>query len=266
MSVSIEQPERRGAVRAFGAILHRDIAVTGRDLPAFVAQVVLQPMFHLLVFGKVLTVLGYAGNGYERVLFPGIVALTAVLTAIQSTSLSLVAELSYTMEIEDRLMAPLPTPLVAVEKIVFASLRALVAVAVMFPVGRLVLGSIPWRDGGAALAIASVVLGALVGSAIGLVMGTYVPPHQIPTVFAVVLTPILFAGACQYPWPSLSRIAWFKVVAACNPLTYVSEGLRGALVPGVPHIPGWVCVLVLVAFVACLSAIGIRGFNRRVIT
>jgi ABC-2 type transport system permease protein len=99
--------------------LRRDIVVTGREMPIFLAQVILQPLFLLFVFGKVLTVLGYARHGYAQPLFPGIVALTAVLTAIQSTVLPLVLEFSFTMEIEDRLLAPLPTPLVVVEKVLF---------------------------------------------------------------------------------------------------------------------------------------------------
>ncbi len=102
------------------AILRRDLFVTGREFPVFLAQVILQPLFLLFVFGKVLTELGYARPGYEQVLFPGLVALAAVLTGLQSTALPLVIEFSYSNEIEDRLLAPLPTGAVAVEKVVFA--------------------------------------------------------------------------------------------------------------------------------------------------
>ena len=90
-----------------------------------------------------LTQLGYARPGYEQVLFPGLVALAAVLTGLQSTALPLVIEFSYSNEIEDRLLAPLPTGAVAVEKVVFAAMRACVAAAVMFPVGIWILGLHP---------------------------------------------------------------------------------------------------------------------------
>ncbi len=78
-------------------------------------------------------------------LFPGLVALAAVLTGLQSTALPLVIEFSYSNEIEDRLLAPLPIGAVAMEKVVFAAMRACVAAAVMFPVGVWILGSIPWQ-------------------------------------------------------------------------------------------------------------------------
>ncbi|HEY3764176.1 MAG TPA: hypothetical protein VGL44_03385, partial [Gaiellales bacterium] len=133
----------------FLAILWRDVFVTGRELPVFLAQVILQPLFMLFVFGKVLSSLGYTRPGYTHLLFPGIVALTAVLTALQSTALPLVLEFSFTKEIEDRLLAPIPVALIAVEKIVFAAMRALIAAVCMFPIGILILGSVPWRGGGA---------------------------------------------------------------------------------------------------------------------
>jgi ABC-2 type transport system permease protein len=45
----------------------------------------------------------------------------------------------------------------------------------------------------------------------------------------------------------------------------VSEALRGALVPGVPHIPPWICLVVLLFAVVVLLVVGVRGFYRRAI-
>lgn len=258
-------PHRRQAARAFGAVLLRDVYVTGRDLPAFLAQVILQPLFFLFVFGKVLTELGYARSGYAALLFPGIVALTVTLTALQSTALPLVLDFSFTKEIEDRLLAPLPVGYVAVEKMIFAALRALLAGAVMFPVGVLILGRVPFRAAGLPLLLAIAVLGALVGAGLGLALGTLVPPAKINLMFALALTPLLFTGCSQYPWPSLARLRWFQVVTAANPLTYVSEGMRAALTPQIRHIQPAICLPVLLASLAVLTAAGVRGFLRRAV-
>ena len=251
--------------RAFLAVLWRDLYVTGRELPVFLAQVVLQPLFLLFVFGKVLSDLGFTQAGYARVLFPGILALTAVVTGLQSTAFPLVIDFSFTKEIEDRLLAPLPVGMVAVEKVVFASLRALLAALVMLPIGVWVLGSIPWRSSGLPLFATVLLLGCLVGSCLGMIMGTAVPPNRINVMFALILTPLLFTGASQYPWASLEQLRWFQVVTACNPLTYVSEGMRAAMVPDVPHIRPWVSVLVLAVTIVASLAIGIRLFLRRAV-
>jgi ABC-2 type transport system permease protein len=258
-------PRRFGPWSTWLAILRRDCYVTGREFPLFLAQVILQPLFLLFVFGKVLTQLGYARPGYTDVLFPGLVALAGVLTGLQSTALPLVIEFSYSNEIEDRLLAPLPTGAVAIEKVVFSAMRGTVAAAVMFPIGVWLLGSIPWTAGAAGGVVAMTVLGALLGAAMGLILGTFVAPNRINVTFALVLTPLLFTGSSQYPWPSLARIRWFQVVCAANPMTYVSEGLRGLMAPSVPHIPVWICFVVAVGSLVALAAVGMVGFLRRAI-
>jgi ABC-2 type transport system permease protein len=48
-------------------------------------------------------------------------------------------------------------------------------------------------------------------------------------------------------------------------MTYVSEALRGAMVPHVPHIPPWICIVVLIFSVSVLLTVGLRGFYRRAI-
>ena len=249
--------------RAFRAVLRRDLYVTWRELPAFLAQVILQPLFLLFVFGKVLGSLGYTRNNYAHLLFPGLLALTSVLTAMQTLAFPLVAEFGWTKEIEDRLLAPMPTSFVAAEKVLFALLRSFAATLIMLPIGVLILGSIPWRWNGFPLFLAGLVLGALVGAGFGLLMGTLVQPQRINLLFSLVFTPLLFTGCSQYPWPSLDRLRWFQVVTACNPMTYVSETMRAALVPAVPHIRPWIALPVLAFSLCVLLAIGVRGFYRR---
>jgi ABC-2 type transport system permease protein len=252
--------------RAFRMVLYRDLYVTWREFPAFLAQVILQPLFLLFVFGKVLATLGYTRHGYTDLLFPGLLALTAVITAMQTLAFPLVAEFGWTKEIEDRLLAPMPTSFVVGEKVLFALLRSLIATLIMIPVGILILGSIPWRWEGFPLFVAGLVLGGLVGAGFGLLMGTLVQPQRINLLFSLVFTPLLFTGCSQYPWPQLEQIRWFQIVTACNPMTYVSEALRGALVPQqVQHIQPWICIVVLIFAVSVLLTVGLRGFYRRAI-
>src|SRR5205814_5780866 len=136
-AIAASTMEQATPSRAFRAVLRRDLYVTWRELPAFLAQVILQPLFLLFVFGKVLGSLGYTQHGYANLLFPGLLALTAVITAMQALAFPLVAEFGWTKEIEDRLLAPMPTSYVAAEKVRFAVVRALVAALIMIPIGVL---------------------------------------------------------------------------------------------------------------------------------
>jgi ABC-2 type transport system permease protein len=249
----------------FLAVLERDLYVTARDLPFLFLQVLLQPLLLLFVFGRLLTSLGYTNHSYAELFFPGMVSLTAVVTGIQTLAFPLVSEFGWTKEIEDRLLAPMSTRLVAIEKIVFSMIRSLLSAAIMIPVGGLVLGSLPWRWGGSPLFVVALFLGSALGASLGLAIGTLVPPSRINLVFTLALTPLLFTGCAQYPWPSLSRTPWFQALTALNPMTYASEALRAATVPSVPHIEPWICIVVLVLTTLALSVVGTWGFCRRAV-
>lgn len=274
---TIQRPQRKAsraslASNAFFAILRRDIVVTGRDLIAFLLQVLIQPLFFLFIFGKVLPGIGLAASGFAALLLPGIVALTVMTAALQGMTLPLVLDLGFGREIDDRLLAPLPVSLVALEKVVFAAMRGLVAGAVIFPLGRVILGDqFQVRTDAIPTLIGIMLLTAFMGACLGLTIGTAIKPEQIGLMFSLILAPLLFTGCTYFPWPALSNIKWFQIVTLFNPLTYASEGMRYAMVPSFHGqrietlAMGWV-VLALVATIVIFFAIGIRTFRRRVVS
>jgi ABC-2 type transport system permease protein len=260
------------AATAFFAILERDIVVTGRELVAFLLQALMQPLFFLFIFGKVLPGMGLAAGNFVALMLPGIVALTTLLAAMQGVSLPLVLDLGFAREIDDRLLAPLPVSLVAFEKVLFASLRGIVAGAVIFPLAAWILGSrYAVRGDRLGMLIGMIVLTAGVGASFGLVMGTLIKPEQISLMFALILTPLLFTGCTYYPWGALDTIRWFQVVTLFNPLTYAAEGMRYAMIPplGGRSIPTLGQVWVLLALGASIVgsfALGWRTFRSRVVS
>jgi ABC-2 type transport system permease protein len=251
---------------AFMNLLWRDLWVTLREWPSFLAQTLLQPVFFLFIFANVLPRLGQTTGGYTALLLPGIIALTIFLTAMQSVALPLTIEFGYTKEIEDRLLSPLPVWMVALQKMVFASIRGIIAGSIILPLGRVIIGSsFSLSTGHLALLSWVVVMGALGGSAVGLTLGTFVQPNQIGLMFSLVLTPLLFTGCVYYPWKGLVMLRWFQVVTCFSPLTYSSEGFRAALVPAAPHMGIAFLVLGQIAFLIFFGWLGIRGFLRKAI-
>lgn len=257
---------RATGVRAFLGLLQRDIWNTLRhELGGFLAQSLMQPLAFLFVFGLVLPEIGAVDESYATQLLPGIIALTLVLTALQNVALPLVIEFSYTKEIEDRLLAPISPLMVGVEKLVFATGRSLIAALLILPLAALILpGGV--QTGGANWGVFALLLivGGLAGASIGLVLGTSVPARRINIVFALALTPLIFTGATFYPWQLLDSLRWFQVLTLFNPLTYVSEGMRGALTSS-PHLGAeWIALGLAVSTVA-FAAVGLRGFIRRAV-
>ncbi|MBZ5608604.1 MAG: ABC transporter permease [Acidobacteriia bacterium] len=260
------------AMTAFLAMLRRDLVVTGREIVAFLLQALLQPLFFLFIFGKVLPGMGMTAGAFVAVMLPGIVGLTALVASMQGVTLPLVLDLGFAREIDDRLLSPLPIGLVAVEKVLFATMRGVVAGAVIFPLAWWILGDrYAVRTDHIALLAGMIVLTAAVGAGIGLVMGTSIKPEQISLMFTLIFTPLLFTGCTYYPWGALDHIRWFQVVTLFNPLTYCAEGLRYAMVPpvGGQSIPtlhiAWVLVALGASVVGSLI-VGSRTFRARVVS
>lgn len=265
---TVAQAELSDAVaarRAFAAILWRDVVVAVRDVHTLLVQSVLQPALLLFVFGSVLGTMGLIRPDYTDLLFPGLLAMTMMLAAIQQCSVALSVDFAFTREIEDRLLAPLPSWLVAVEKLIFASIQGFLAGITMLPLGLLMLGGLPWSWSGLPLLLLVLAIGTFCGAALGMVMATLVPPTKVQLVFGLILMPLAFTGCAQYPWSALADMRWFQVVSLLNPLTYMSEAARGALLPAHDHLPSWVCLAALVVAGALLAALGIRGFQRRAV-
>ncbi len=265
-SGALTRPAGAVRARAFVALCSRDVWVTVRhESISFLAQALLQPVFFLFVFGRVLPQIGAARGAYGTQLMPGVMALTLVLTALQNTALPLVIEFSFTKEIEDRLLAPLPVWAVAVQKLVIAALRSILAAALILPLAALILPGGVHVQGAHWVAVVLIFLGgSLAAAAMGLVLGCAVPPNRISIAFAVVLTPLIFTGAAFYPWRALGHLRWFQIITLANPLTYVSEGLRASLT-AVPHLATGAIVGGLAVSLIGFGMLGTLLFVRRAV-
>ena len=270
-----EQPPRSNAaaaLTAFFAIVRRDLVVMRREAATFLVQMLVQPLFFLFVFGKVLPTIGAANASFSVLLLPGIVAFTVLVTTLQGPSVELARDLGFTREIDDRLLAPLPIALVAIEKVVLATVRGLFAGAVVFPLAYWILGDgYQVRTDHIGVLIGLMVLVALVGSALGLLLAAVAPISLLPLVFALVLTPLVFTGCAYYPWSALDSIKWFQILTLFNPLTYASEGMRYTMVPPIHGQTiqtldmGWVVLALGAALVLSLCG-GVILFRRRVLS
>ena len=257
---------------AFWHTLRRDIMVTAREFIPFLIQVLVQPLSLLLVFGRVLPGVGTTQQMYPALFFPGVVALTIFLASLQAITLSLMFDLGYNREIDDRLLAPLPVSLVAVEKVVFATMRSLVAGGLTFPIAYAILGSGYQVRADALVPLISImVLYALSSAALGLMIGAALPADKNYLVFGLIFSATLYTGCVYYAWTTISSIKVLQIITLFNPLTYASEGLRYAMVPAVngqayPTLPiGWVLLGLSASFLIFLT-IGIRIFHKKVIS
>jgi ABC-2 type transport system permease protein len=265
------RPVRQASFTAFGALVLRDLVVLRKGLGAFIIRTVMQPLLFVFVFTYVFPKIGQGIGGasgqaqFSSLLVPGVVAIACIFQGIQAVALPLVQEFSYTREIEDRVMAPLPVWAVALEKIVAGALQGVIAGMIVFPLALVIPTttvhlSVQWFE-----LVTFLPLAAVVGASLGLAIGTRVKPQQVPLLFSIIVLPLTFLGATYYPWATLTPILWLKYAVLVNPLVYMSEAFRTALTPQIPHMPTGVIYLALILFCAGLSWLGIDGFRRRVL-
>jgi ABC-2 type transport system permease protein len=264
-------PVRPTASAAFQALLLRDVRVLRKEWVTFLVGSLMQPLLLVFVFTYILPKIGLAAGGptgaeaFSTLLVAGVVGLSMFMQGIQAVTVGLAIEFGYTREIEDRVMAPLPVWAVAVEKVLAGAIQAIAAGAVVFPLAALVPATAVDLHIDIPALVAIAVLAAVLSAVVGLVVGTLIDPGHIQLAFGAIVLPITFLGAVYYPWVVLTPIPWLKGLALANPLVYISEGLRGALTVGIPHMNLWLVGTAMIALIVVLGTIGMRGFRRRVI-
>lgn len=253
--------------RTFYAMLQRDGHVARRNLLPTLIQNLLQPLLLTFVFGRVLTSSGMMSGSYKNILLPGVMALSMTFSGIWAVAMPLISEFQFTREIEDRLLAPIDTGWLAVEKVVAGMIQAIVSGLVVIPAAWLTLGSgVNLGNWNPAAFVVMCLLMALFSAAGGLLMGVSVGQTQIGLMFSMVLTPMIMFGCAYYPWSALGAFPVLKYLVLINPVVYASEGLRGALVPQVPHMPEIVTIGALLLIDVLLMAMGVAKFNRKAVS
>jgi len=260
--------------KAFLGLFLRDLRVLMREIAPFLLRVGMQPLLFLFVFtfimprmsgGNPLAAAG--GSSFGVVILPGLMAVAIMFSGIAAVALPLSSEFGITREIDDRVMCPLPLWAVALEKVCFSALQSMAGALLVIPMAYYI-PAVPVRADihNWFLFALVLILASLLAGSLGLVIGSVVSPKQIGLVFSIIVVPITFLGCVYYPWAGLGKIQWLQIAVCCNPIVYMSEGLRAAVTPSVHSMPWFAFVPALLFFTALLGRIGLKGFLRRVIS
>jgi ABC-2 type transport system permease protein len=253
--------------RTFFALLSRDGHVARRNLVPMLMQNLLQPLLFTFIFGRVMTTSGMMPASYKSMLLPGIMAISMVLAGVQAVAMPLITEFQFTREIEDRLLAPIETRWLAVQKIAAGMIQCFVAGLVVVPIAWLLMGSGTNIHLGRPLEFAAVAfLVMLFSAAGGLTLGCSIGQTQIGLMFSMVIAPMMMFGCAYYPWSALSSFPILQYAVLINPLVYASEGLRGSLAPQFPHINTLLVIGALVVIDAGLLYLGLKKFHQKAVS
>ena len=264
------------------ALMLRDLVVLKKNFIEFVVRTIIQPFLlcfvFLFVFPKIGQAIGGTGGGsasesaFATVLVPGVVGISIMFQGVQSVALQMAQEFGFTREIEDRVQAPCPIWLVAMSKVLSGAIQGIISAVIVLPIASVVhaarvnaMISEHWL-----LVLTLVPLACITMASLGLLLGTSFEPRNIGLMFGFVVLPITFLGGTYYPWTRLAAVKiggwhWLQTVVLVNPLIYVNEGMRAAFTDA-PHIHLYIIYPVLIGFTALFLSIGLRNFNRRVLS
>lgn len=257
--------------KAFGALILRDLVVLRKSLKEFIPRTLLQPLLLVFVFAYVFPKIGQSVGGganaseFSTALVAGVIGLAIIFQGIQSVALPMVQEFGYTREIEDRVLAPLPINLVALEKVTTGALYGAFSAILVFPIATIVPATPVHLDIHWLVLLTLTPLSCYMCGSLGLAFGTRFEPRTVPMLFGIVVLPLTMLGCIYYPWKALAAVPWLQKLVLLNPLVYMCEGFRAALTQG-EHMSLWAVYPALIGFSILFTWAGLSGFRKRVLT
>lgn len=273
---------RGASLRAVYIIWYRDVLRFWRDRMRVAASFAM-PVLYLFVFGTGLGsslrgasgAFGASGIGYQQFIFPGIIGMSVLFTAIFG-AMSIVWDREFGF-LKEVLVAPINRAAVAVGKTLGGATQALIQGVILLifaPIAGVKLTIVGVLELVPLIFVLAFSLSAL-GVAIGARMRS-MQGFQMVTQF--IMMPMFFLAGALFPLQGLP--AWMTVLTRLDPASYGVDPLRRTVLgaAGVPPrltdkvvglsvfgqtLAVWTEELLLVGFGLVMLALAIRSFRQR---
>ena len=224
-----------GRVRAFArdslAIAATEVHKLRRD-PTEIITRAAQPALWLVVFGQVfnrLRAIPTGDLGYLAFMAPGVLAQSVLFISI-FFGIAVIWERDLGI-VHKLLVSPAPRAALVVGKGVSAGLRGLAQAVIVYLIALLLGIRLRFGVGPLILVGLLVVLSSALFATFSLAVACLVKTRERFMGIGQLLTmPLFFASNAIYPLSVMPT--WLRLLARINPLTYVVDGLRGAMIRG----------------------------------
>ena len=275
-SLADERANPREELRTIGMVWERELIRFFRTRSRILSSFI-QPILFLFVLGYGMSTLvgSTAGFDFKKFLFPGIVAMTVVSTAI-SSAISIVWDREFGF-LREMLVAPVSRSALVAGKTLGGASIATVQGTIMLVLAPLIGVRLTW------LVVVQVIglelLMAVALTAFGVFVAARIQRMEgFSVVMQLLLFPMLFLSGALFPLSGLP--GWLTVITRINPLTYAVAPLR-QVVFAAQHMPpaaaarfgggvtlfGYTlsnaaCVGVTCAFAAIFLTLAVAGFGK----
>jgi ABC-2 type transport system permease protein len=190
-------------------------------------------------------------SGYGAFQFASIVAVVG-LFEVYNTATKNIMDIDGDRNISYYLTLPARPAVVLLSMACSYALISTMLTVVLLPFGKLVLYSsfnsatISWVRFGIMAILANIFFAIFTIAMIGHV-GTM---SKMRNIWMRFIWPLWFLGCYQFSWKSIYFLsAPFAYLLLCNPITFVTEGMRGALLGSVDFLPWEICCVALCCYI-----------------
>ncbi len=220
-----------------------------------------RPVLWLFILGMGLrgSFVGRVGLGainYTQFIFPGIIAMTAIFTSIQS-AISIIWDREFGF-LKEILVAPVPRTSIVIGKALAGTTLSLIQGCIIILLAPLVRVPIPPLNILPLILVMALMSFSLTG--VGILIAARMTSFQgFGTIMNFVIMPMWFLSGALFPLHGLP--AWLGLLVRLNPLTYGVDLVR-QLVLGLGFCPAWFDLGFLLLFGAATTAAAVYFFNR----
>lgn len=237
--------------RESAAVADAEVRKLRRDPTELFSRAV-QPVLWLAVFGQVFGQVRGIPTGNLRYLdfmAPGILAQSILFSAI-FYGIAIIWERDLGI-VHKLLVTPAHRSALVFGKAIAAGLRGLVQAAVVYLVAIALQVHIRWEPLPILAMAAGVFVGSCIFSTFSLFIACLVKTRERFMGIGQVLTmPLFFASNALYPVELMP--GWLRAIAAVNPLTWLVDALRGAMIVGGTSVHAWSTSFAVMLFVFAL--------------
>ncbi len=191
---------------------------------------------------------------------------TAGFFEVYPRSFNFIADLEGPEIISYYTTLPLPAWLVFVTKMIYWFISSVLRGLIVLPLGKLILwdsfslSAIHWPKFALIFILSNVFYSCLT-----LLVSSIIPKMSLmENVWMRVIFPLWFLGGFQFSWFMLFKLApAVGYLDLLNPIIYVMEAMRVAMLGPQDNLPFWLCILMLTLFSIACALTGIKRLKKR---
>lgn len=255
-----------GYARFFGifcTLVKTNLLVARKGISDQIVNLYIWTGITLMIMGYIMQQFGLMG-GYGAFQFASIVSVVG-LFEVYNTATKTIMDIDGDRNISYYLTLPARPATVLLGMACSYALISMMLTVLLLPFGRFVLyNSFDWATVSwikfAIIAILGNVFFAIFTLAMVAHVGTM---SKMRNIWMRFIWPLWFLGCYQFSWKALYALsAPFAYLVLCNPITFVTEGVRGALLGQSEFLSWEICCIALCFYIVCYWLYGYYKMKR----